>query len=282
MGITELKYLPGYAGATVTANRDTNTYSDNIINHATEYNVEKGTFVTLTGYVAYTGSDNTYLLDTYGNWVHVSRDTMYWDFDFENRKVLPHYTKKEAQRLVNIIIKNNKAILRNNLLCARFSNKLTAEQREQVRELQNRLMKRNTALQDDGLCEGLQSNYPAGYSDLQPYLDKLMAPDGVGSVTVAIIVSAVVIASLSTAAYFAYKYFATQSEDDVKFSKELTRTLTEKLTDEEYQQLMQETKGIVTKAKIKQSLATVGGEFKLLGIAAAFLGGYMLYKRWQD
>jgi hypothetical protein len=168
-------------------------------------------------------------------------------------------------------------------LCARFAYKLTADQREQLYELQNRLEARDNALRADGLVTDTQEASPEGYLYLKRYLDEFMQePSQVGSVTVAIIVAAVVIASLSTAAYFAYKYFAQESEDDVKYSKELTRTLTEKLTDEEYQQLLQETKGIVTKAKIKQSLATVGGEFKLLGIAAAFLGGYMLYKRWQD
>jgi hypothetical protein len=107
-------------------------------------------------------------------------------------------------------------------------------------------------------------------------MERLMNSDGVGIATWAVVViAAVVIASLSTAAYFAYKYYASEAEKDVKYSKELTKILTEKLTPEEYQQLLNETKGIVTKARIMQS---IGGLSKYLLIGGAVVGGALLFR----
>lgn len=72
---------------------------------------------------------------------------------------------------------------------------------------------------------------------------------------------------------------AEQAEQDVKFSDELTRTLVEKLTPEEFEQLKKETNGIVTKQKI---LSSVGGGFaalKWMLIAGAGIGVYYLIKK---
>lgn len=197
---------------------------------------------------------------------------------------LPQKNKSQAQAVVDQIIRNNKTIVSCNLLCARFADKLTRTEKAQLYALQERLEERNERLKADGLVEGVEENYPAGYVYLNQYLEAFMSDpqNGVGSLTVTIIVAAVVIASLSTAAYYAYRYYAKQSEDDVKFSKELTETLMAKLTPEEYEQLKKETAGIVTKARIKQTLSTVGTEIKIIGAAAAVLGGYILYKQWQS
>lgn len=277
----QILYDAKFDGAQLEALKDGALFTTGVYEHATEYGASKGIVVTTTGYYYDGEGDTVFLQTTEGYYLIVHLNSTSWGA--KAGEPVKRYSVNQAQKLVDTIIRNNKTIICNNILCARFAYKLTAVQREQLYELQNRLEERDNALRADGLVTDTQEASPEGYQYLKRYLDEFMQePAQVGSVTVAIIVAAVVIASLSTAAYFAYKYFATQSEDDVKFSKELTRTLTEKLTEEEYQQLMQETKGIVTKARIKQSLATVGGEFKLLGIAAAFLGGYMLYKRWQD
>ena len=228
-------------------------------------------YATLTGWTA-AGRDGTkYYQATNGEYIDMSDGWKLYE-------AAPIYSQSAAQRLVDQIIRNNRTIIANNLLCARYSGKLTAEQRQQVRDLQSRLEKRNSALIEAGVCSGLSKSYPQDYIELQPYLDQLMqagAVSGVGSVTVAIVVTAVVIASLSTAAYFAYKYYAAESEQDVKFSKDLTKALTSKLTPEEYQQLLQETKGKLTKAKI---LANIGSTGRLLILAGVAAGGYFLYK----
>ena len=188
-------------------------------------------------------------------------------------------TPATAQKLVNTIISCNKQIIANNVLCARFASKLSASERKQLYDLQKRLEERNSALMSDGIVTDITTSYPQGYIYLQSYLDQFMASGGIGSVTVTIVVAAIVIASLSTAAYFAYKYYAQEAESDVKYSKELTAALTSKLTDAEYQQLLEETKGIVTKAKIRASLSSYSS---MLGIALLAAGGLLIYRRLQQ
>ena len=188
------------------------------------------------------------------------------------------YSESQAQALVNKIIKNNKTILCNNLLCARYANRFTESEQAQIRSLQARLQARNESLQAGGLTKDVQTNYPAGYAELSAYLDALMAGEAIGiavSTVVWIVVACVVVAGLGTAAYFAYKTLADESEKDVQFSKELTATLVSKLTPEEYEQLKAETKGIVTKARIKQSLGSYWNIIKWVAIAFA---GYTAYK----
>ena len=186
------------------------------------------------------------------------------------------YSQKSAQSYVNTVIKNNKRILENNLVCARFAYKLSAAQREQLRGLQTRLQTRNDSLLQDGLVTPQTTSAPAGYAELQTYLDEVMT-QGVGSVTAGIVIAAIVIASVSTAAYFCYKYYASESEQDVKFSDDLTKTLTAKLTDEEYQQLLEETQGIVTRAKIRTRFSN--NTLWLIGAAVAVAAGLFLKNR---
>lgn len=186
------------------------------------------------------------------------------------------YSQQDAQSLVDKMIENNKKICMCNLFCARFSYRLSQQEKELLYELQMRLQQRNQRLSQDGLCTGMTTSRPAGYAELEKYMQNFMNTGGVGLVisTSTIIVSAVVIASLSTAAYFAYKYLYEQSEQDVRYSKELTKVLQSKLTEQEYQQLLDETKGLVTKAKIKQMVAGTSGILKWSLIAT---GIYMLY-----
>lgn len=186
------------------------------------------------------------------------------------------YSQSQAQALVNKIIRNNQTIICNNLLCARYASRFTEEQQSQLRGLQTRLQARNNALQAEGLTTSVQTSYPAGYAELSAYLDALMAGEAIGVVSwVVVVIAATVIAATATAAYFAYKSLADESERDVKFSKELTATLVSKLTPEEYAQLKAETKGIVTKARIKQS---VGSYWNVVKLAAILFAGYSAYK----
>ena len=226
--------------------------------------------VVLTGYTATTPKGNTAYQTTSGGYIFLEDGWKDNGISHTSR-----YSQSQAQALVNKIIQNNKIIIQNNILCARFASKLTAEQQQTLYNLQLRLQARNAALTNQGVCTNIQTSYPKGYADMEAYLNTFMQNGGVGVTTLAVIViAAVVVASLSTAAYFAYKAYAAESEKDVKYSKELTSVLTSKLTEEEYQQLLDETQGIVTKARIKQSISTTGN-LLWLGVAAA--GGYILY-----
>ena len=274
----QLKYNKDLVGKSALAIADGAQVLDGLYNSGTAYSYNSGVSVGVaTGYY---WQDDYVLYVQLTNGMYAVVDYMAgdpdWNFD-KYEKSITQYSQSQAQALVNKIIKNNEQIICNNLLCARYANKLTENQRAQVRELQHRLQARNNALQAGGLTKDVQTSYPAGYAEMSAYLDKLMAGEGVGVATwVVVVIAATVIAATATAAYFAYKSLADESEKDVKFSKDLTRTLTSKLTEEEYQQLLDETKGIVTKARIKQAVGSYG---KVLTIAAFVVGGGLLY-RW--
>lgn len=185
---------------------------------------------------------------------------------------------KDGQYLVNEIIKNNKRILENNLICSRYASKLNSEQRELLYNIQNRLDIRNKALLNNGLISSAKTAAPKGYANEVSYLNDFMANPKIGVVlsgTATIVISAVVIASMSVAAYFAYVAYYKESMDDVKYSDELTAILANKLTAEEFQQLKEETAGIVTKARLKSSIGSFGS---ILKWAAYGFAAYTIYK----
>lgn len=196
---------------------------------------------------------------------------------------LNKYSQAQAQRLVQKIIDNGKIIIRNNLLCAKYASKFTEDERAEIRGLQSRLQKRNAALADEGLTKDVRTGYPEEYAELSPYLDALMKGESVGVATwVVVVIAATVLAATATAAYFAYKYYAEESERDVKFSKELTATLVSKLTPEEYEQLKQETKGLLTKSKIKQLVSTTFNVSKLWIWGLAGVAFYQIFVKTKQ
>ena len=277
----QLKYDADLTGTRYAYYPDGNNYANwatSVANKATWGVPDRGNWFIATGYY--------YLVDTVA-WVQTTAG-VYISVEFYNDEwknvwnTTPDYERvkgygqSQAQYLVDKIIKCNIQIVQNNLICARYANKFTAAQQQQIRDLQKRVIARENALKDQGLCSDIKTSYPTGYAELAPYMERLMSNNGVGVATWAVVViAAVVIGALSTAAYFAYKYYASEAEKDVKYSKQLTRILTEKLTPEEYQQLLNETKGIVTKARIMQS---IGGFSKYLLIGGAVVGGALLFR----
>lgn len=235
----------------------------------TQWDVDKGRYVECTGWLR--GNDK--IADWYyaqtidGRFVllnYNAKSISECGWSLYKRRT---YTASAAQKLIDKLISNNKRILENNLLCAYYSNRLSSQQKRDVVTLQRRLEARNDSLKEDGYVSNLITSQPPGYKELLPYLTSL--ENSVGSTTATIIVSCVVIAALATAAYFFYKNLYEESEDDVKYSDELTKTLMSKLTPEEYEQLKKETAGLITKAKIKQKFASFGSGAKVMLIAAA-------------
>lgn len=235
------------------------------------YNMEiymypPGKIVTATGIIYYQSEDIIYLQIAENPTLCILFDGNNLEWQGVSRSNAT-YTQAQAQDVVNGIIRNNKYILNNNLLCARFVNKLTKEQRKILYNLQKRLQERDTALREGEVFSQMGEGYPEGYSEFSSDLEAFMKNPGIGvavSTIIAICVTAVVIGSLSTAAYFAYQAYYKESEQDVKYSKELTATLQAKLTEEEYQQLLQETAGLLTKQRITQQIASIGGNLKNL------------------
>ena len=241
-------------------------------------NTAIGRRVALTGYTVTSKRGTVAYQTTGGRYIDLSEG-----WTKIGTQAIRQYSQAQAQALVDKICANNMRILCCNLICARYANKLTSDQQQAVRDLQRRLEARNEALQGDGLCEIKQTSYPTGYAEYESYLQKLMAGEAVGVATwiVIVITAAVVLAATATAAYFAYKKLADESEQDVKFSQELTRTLTSKLTEEEYQQLLQETKGIVTKSNLRVLLGTGFNVVKMAAVAFAGYAIYRLIKNWK-
>ena len=276
-----LKYDSRYNGAKAVAKAGAQVVT-NVFEQGFYFNVAANTYYILTGYYyEYSSFDASCFFQTTGGG-YIVVDVYNSDWNFTQGTAVANKSQKQAQDVVNKIIKNNQTIICNNLLCARFVDKLTATQKKQLYELQERLEARNNALMNDQLLSVQETAVPSGYVDLQAYLDRFMQSGGVGSLTVTLIVTAIVIASLSTAAYFAYKYYADESEQDVKFSNELTKVLTEKLTDAEYQQLLEETQGKINKAKIVSRLKGNLSIAKaaLWGIALLAVG--YIYKTVKD
>lgn len=228
-------------------------------------------YVKLTGYTQISKRGNLHYQTTDGYFIYLPDGwTEYTQVN------LPNYSQSQAQALVNKIIKNDITITQNNLVCARYASRFSPEQQQLIRDLQNRVVARENALKNEGLCTDIQTSYPRGYVELEPYLAALMNGQAIGLATWAIcVIAASVVLVTSTAAYFAYRAFANESDNDVKYSKELTKALTDKLTEEEYQQLLNETKGIVTKSRLKQAISSYGNiaKWALFGIA-----GFAIYK----
>lgn len=226
--------------------------------------------VTLTGWWAQAADGSIYFQTTGGEYVDTAEG---WEKAGQET-----HSQADAQSYVDKMIKNNKRILENNLLCARYAGKLSASEKKTLYNLQTRLQERNQQLIDDGLVSGIKTSEAYGYQYLDQYLVSFMNTGGIGvviSTTTAIIIGAVVVAALSTAAYFAYKALYNESASDVKFSDELTKTLVSKLTEEEYNQLMKETAGILTKEKILSKFSGAGDLVKYALLAA---GAYFIYK----
>lgn len=274
----DVKYNSSYRGAVYATNYGSAYYpsSDGLFHDVYYTNAMN---CVLTGYWVQTPGGNVYLQTTQGFWI-LNGDSS-WTKQNMTRTVAT-WSAADAQSLVNTIIDNDQKILCGNLFCARYANKLTKAERQRLYDLQTRLQERDQELRNGGMVTDIKTSYPQGYADLAMYLDDFMKnPQGVGvvvSTTVVIIVSCVVVASLATAAYFAYKAFAEESKEDVKFSEELTRTLQSRLTDDEYQQLMDETQGIVTKARIKQMFSS---DASLIGWVLVGLGVITVVNLWR-
>lgn len=224
----------------------------------------------LTGWYI-TKNGITYYQEDGGYWVEWSADaTLYAD-------VPSRHSTDATYRLINGIITNNKRILENNLLCAKYASKFTDAQKGRLYDLQLRLQNRNTLLQNKSLIQSATTSYPKGYVTWASELDSFMSYGRVGSVTTiaVIVVSVIVIASLMSAAYYAYKYYYSESEKDVKYSDELTSILAQKLTAEEFEALKSETAGMITKAKLTARVGSMASyaKYVLYGFA-----GFLIYK----
>lgn len=274
----QLKYEESYAGKTLTCEKQGAQIMNGIWGYGVVYGCNKGNSFVLSGY-AYYDREYTNYLQTVDGWfipIDTYKGTQN-DWSISNTAVrVKKYTDSDAQRQIWKIIHNGEEILRCNLLCARYANRFSKEQLAQIKAVQLRLQARNEALQVGGFTENVSTGKPSEYAELSGYLDRLMSDQTIGVATwVVVVIAATIIAGMGAAVYFTVKNLADESERDVKYSKELTASLVNKLTEEEYQQLLKETKNMLTKSKIK---ALVRGSSATIKLAIAAVGAYAIYK----
>lgn len=242
-----------------------------------QHDCSKGEWFVTTGYYFYDKDGSVYLQTTGGYWYIVLNEQSGSDWSMKPNAVqIPSYSRDDVQKYVDAMIKNNIHIVENNLLCARYADKFTADEQKQIAQLQKRVYDRQEQIKANGFCTDIQESYPQGYADLEPYLAKLMKSEGIGIVWwAACIIAALVVGGLAAASYFIYRDLFEESKEDVKWSDELTAKLMEKLTPEEFEQLKNETAGIVTKARIRAKLGSWG---TVLKVAAILVAGAFAYK----
>lgn len=238
---------------------------------------ERGMWFVTTGYYFTEPNGIRYFQTTNGYWYIVFDENVNNSWAVKQNAVqIPSYSRNDVQKYVDAMIKNNIHIVENNLFCARFAYKLTAEEKKAIAKLQQGVHERQEAIKETGFCTNIQESYPQGYADLEPYLADLMKSEGIGIVWwAACIIAALVVGGLAAASYFIYRDLFEDSLEDVKWSDELTKALMAKLTPEEYEQLKNETAGIVTKSRIRAKLGSWGTMIK---VAAMLLAGAFAYK----
>lgn len=244
------------------------------------YAVDVGYVVTLTG------------------WYHVVQGyTFYYIFEYPGYYIsLPAWSvtgtiqaksQAQAQSLIDKLLKNNQYIFENNLLLARFANQLNKSEKNTLYALQKRLEERDNMLREADVFSQMQEARIMGYSNYQSYLNQFMSSynPGVGiviSTTTAIIIGVVVIGSLSTAAYFAFKAAYEESQQDVELSRKMLEIFKKyQMTEEDIAIIQQETQGIVTKRVLMEKINNILGNAKMLivGGLVAYLG-YQLYQKY--
>ena len=285
-------FYPLYAGAKYRSFKQSSLYenpqSSGLNLHV--YIIKSGRTVTLTGY-GYEVNSSYYYLQTLENnnlYICIDYDDLEWERVSEGST--KEYSQAQAQDLIGKLLKNNQYIFENNLLLSRFANKLSYNEKVRLYNLQKRLENRDNMLRESDVFSQMQESRIMGYSNFQDSLNSFMGSfnpsQSVGlvvSTTWAIITAVVVIGSLSTAAYFAFKDLYEESVQDVKLSREMLKIFEKyNMTEEDIATIQQETQGIVTKAVLMEKIRTTFGNIKnILLYGALGYVGYQLYKKYK-
>jgi len=254
-------------------------YFNSTINNAYAIIYPSNSIFTLTGYYVLNPYFNYYFyqtveggmfwLEMYADrWANIGKVVLTIPVDFEIKNV----------DYLNGTLANNARIYENQLFCAFAAiklagrGKLTQKEFNTLSTLQTRLEERNNTVLTSGFATNIQESYPEGYINLKQYLKDFSKIDisklpNIGSLTGYIIVAAVTIVAMATVAYFLWKKLYDESKQDVKFSDDLTKVLKSKLTEEEWNQLVKETAGMITKTKINEKVKSVGNMTATLAVA---------------
>ncbi|MDR1544469.1 MAG: hypothetical protein LBS50_08710 [Prevotellaceae bacterium] len=249
------------AGAIIYVQYNDNNYIDKELGSS-----EIGTIVNCTGAYIPLNDGSTIYQTEGGFWANIRQNNNDWKFVSRTVSAISITT---AQDYINATLANNASIFENNLFCARFASKLNNSEKQVLFGLQTRLMQRNEMIKNSAEIESKVESYPNGYIKWESQLNAFMQDPYINSVTTLIIISCVILFVTITSIVL-YKKIYSESKNDVKFSKNLTRTLESRLTKEEREQLYNETAGLITAARIKEKTKSIAGglSFGLIAIAA--------------
>lgn len=272
------------AGLKVRAN--TSYYDGGFIGEAVIQNgnggfpVDAGTVVTLTGWYFFIQDYTCYYIVEYpGYYINIES----WSVT----GTIQAKTQAQAQSLINELLKNNQYIFENNLLLARYANRLNLSEKNTLYGLQKRLEQRDNMLREADVFSEMQEARIMGYSNYESYLNQFMRShkQSVGlviSTTTAIMVGVVVIGSLATAAYYAFKAAYEESKQDVELSRKMLQIFEKyQMSEEDIAIIQQETQGIVTKRVLMEKINNWLGNSKMLIVGGlAVLLGYKIYQNY--
>lgn len=243
------KYLYALPGAAIGQNFPEKSESGKY--KSITIDVPTGSKIMLTGLFLLTDSGlNCYQVqyfNIFGNsgYGYIWEDnSQYWSTD----PVEQNQNGSISQNLLNEIIELNKAILENNLLCARVFEYCTANgvalpvnYRKQLYTLQSNLVARNEEIKKHIVSAETGTSPNVGiYMDA---LDDFMNNPGIGFVitgTAVIIIVAIVAAATAGISYAIFKSMQKQTAVDFKYSNELTADLLKYLPEPVYNKLVQE------------------------------------------
>lgn len=272
------------AGLKVRAN--TSYYDGGFIGEAVIQNgndgftVDAGTVVTLTGWYFFIQDYTCYYIVEYpGYYINIES----WSVT----GTIQAKTQAQAQSLINELLKNNQYIFENNLLLARYANRLNLSEKNTLYGLQKRLEQRDNMLRESDVFSEMQEARIIGYSNYESYLNQFMRShkQGVGiaaTTLMAIIVGVAVVSSLATAAYYAFKAAYEESKQDVELSRKMLQIFEKyQMSEEDIAIIQQETQGIVTKRVLMEKINNWLGNSKMLIVGGlAVLLGYKIYQNY--
>jgi len=213
----------------------------------------------------------------------VDGNTYHWGcIDASQFNIVDMGSKSGAEQLVNDLIKNNKTIFENNLLCAGMISKMEAngeivpvDRRNQLYILQNRLQARNQKILNSAFIDTKKTAQPDGFIQYAPQLNQFMNNPGIGIVpVVAYIVVAVIFGLLVSALiYLIFKPDYTDSKSDLVVSADLTKALAT-LSPEARAGVLQDLNGQVDKAYVQGKTDGSGASLLKTGmyLGLGFLG----------
>jgi hypothetical protein len=195
----------------------------------------------------------------------------------------------KSVNLINEIISNNQYILENNLICARmfdfgkqygivFPNTC----RVKLYNLQQRLIARNEKLKDSNYISKYEEGVSPDLSSYNQILVNWMNNPGIGIVITGgaiIVISVIIIAAVSAAAYAIFKPSHTESVKDFKYSDELMAEMAKYLPPDLFEKFVNEHQKILEKVNNAINNASGKSIFTTLKyLAVGFAGFYLVDK----